>query len=134
MSSADLAAAARSLIPAGANHYETEVDADNPDLPWIVSNVEVPDDAHTTEGGVSGGDLDVYFTVAGESERSVRLWLDRLVAAYRQRVTCEGWNVGAWVQYQRPRIYPSNVIVGGVSAHVITGVVGYRATVSQLPA
>lgn len=128
-----LVAAVRDLVPAQWDHYHGEVAVKDPTPPWVVSSVGVPDDAHRSEGAYpSAGDLDVYLTAAGVSEAQARVVLQAVVDAFAgATVSVDGWQVGAFVQYQRPRVYPTDVEIGGVARHLFTGVVGYRATCSR---
>lgn len=129
-----LVAAVRALIPPQWTHYEGEAATGNPPTPWIVSNIGIPDDEHRSEGAhVSAGDLDVYLTTAGTSDRQVRVVLQDVVDAFAGSVPlAAGWSVGALMQYQKPRIYPTDVEIGGEARHLFTGVVGYRATCSRV--
>lgn len=128
-----LVAAVRGLVPDQWDHYHGEVAAKDPAPPWVVSSVGIPDDAHRSEGAwVSAGDLDVYLTTAGSSEAQARIVLQAVADAFAGAVvSVPGWSVGAFVQYQRPRVYPTDVEIGGVARHLFTGVVGYRATCSR---
>lgn len=127
-------AAVRALVPEGFNHHEGEVTGSVPPRPWVVSNVGIPDDEHTSEAGtVTAGDLDVYLTVAGDTEMSARVVLQAVVDAFAgARVAADGWDVGVLRQYQRPRVYPTEIELGGASRHMFAGVVGYRATCSRV--
>lgn len=129
-----LVAAVRDLLPAGFTHYPGQVDVANPAPPWIVSNIGVPDGSHRSEGAhASAGDLDVYLTVAGSSEASARVVLQAVVDALDGApVTAQGWQVGALVEYQRPRVYPADPDDVGPAAKLFAGVVGYRATCSPI--
>lgn len=130
-----LVAAVRALVPPGFTHYKGEVDVATPTPPWVVSNVGVPDGVHVSEGAhVSAGDLDVVLTVAGTSEASARVVLQAMVDAFSgARVTAAGWQVGALVRHQRPRVYSANQVDDGPSSSLWAGIVSYRATCSRIP-
>lgn len=128
-----LVTAVRSLIPTQWAHYAGEVDIRDPQTPWIVSNIGVPDDEHKSEGAhVAAGDLDVYLTVAGSSEAQARVVLQAVVDAFSGALIPPppGWLIGRLVQYQKPRLYSTDVDLDGAPRHLFTGVVGYRATCS----
>lgn len=128
-----LVAGVHALIPSEWPHFAGEVSVKNPQAPWVVSNVGVPDAEHWSEGAhSSAGDLDVALTVAGSSEAQARVVLQAVVDAFTgARVVADGWSIGSLIQYQRPRVYPTDMEIDGVARHLFTGVVGYRATCSR---
>lgn len=113
-------------------HHKGEVDGANPTLPWLVSNVSVPDGRHRSDAARRvAGDVDLYLMAAGRTEAEVNLIIETNQAALDGVIpVVAGYKLGALVEYQRPRAYPFDVVIGGVSRHVWTGVVGYRTTVS----
>lgn len=138
MTAQTLAAGIRALLvlSSGAyswTHYVGEATGTNPPLPWLVSNVSVPDDAHLSEAAQRyAGDVDVYLTAAGRTETEANLIIETQAAALAGTIpVIAGYSLGAFIQYQRPRTYPTDQSInGGASRHMWVGVVGYRTTVS----
>lgn len=128
-----ITAAIRALIPARFNHHHDEVRGSKPVLPYVVTAIGVPDEAHTSEGRtVTAGNVDVHLTFAGENGDSVRGLMSDVIPQFQgQRLTVGGYLFGVWVQSQRPRIYPTDVNLDGASRHLMVGTVAYRATLSK---
>lgn len=113
-------------------HHPGEVTSATATPPWLVSNVSIPDGRHRSDAATRvAGDVDVYLTAAGRTEAEVSLILETQQAALDGVApVVAGYVCGAFVEYQRPRTYPSDFVLGGTTRHLWVGVVGYRTTVS----
>ena len=133
MSSKPLTDAIRALIPSSFDHYESEVRGKQPPLPWVVSAISIPGADHLSEARtVNAGNLTVHLTFAGENEDSVRVLMDATLPNFQgQRVGLPGYQLGVFIQTQRPRIYPDDVNLDGASRHLIVGTVAFTCTVSR---
>ncbi len=137
MTAQTLAAGIRSLLVLSVDsyawtHYVGEVTGANPTLPWLVSNIALPDGSHRSEAAQRyAGDMDVYLTAAATSETTVTRILEAQQTALDGTIpVIAGYTLGALIEYQRPRTYATDQAIAGVSRHMWVGVVGYRTTVS----
>lgn len=137
-----LRAAVAGLIPAtwpasltAPSIHEGEVREANPPLPWVVWNVSLPDGAFRGENATTTAHrLTATFTVAARSEAEASLILREIALDVDgEQPYAPGWNCGALIPHQPPRVWADSIDLAGASVRGFVGVASWRFVATDLP-
>lgn len=127
-----LLASIKALIPTTWERYDGEVGVTKPTIPWVVWSAAIPGAGHQSESARPvAGDVTLTIRVAASSMANANLILSSICLAVGGRIpSAEGWSCGALVEYQPPRVDPTDLVIAGASMHLWQGLASWRTTVS----
>lgn len=122
-------------LPTAPSKHEGEVREASPALPWLVINIVGPDGMFRGEDAVrTSGRVTVTLTAAGRTEAEASLILRHVASALDgEQPEATGWNCGALIEHQHPRVYAADLDLPGASIRAFAGVVAYRFVATDLP-
>ena len=137
-----LRAAVASLLPTSwpspltaPSVNEGEVRVTSPALPWVVWNVSIPDGSLRGEDAVASAHrVTATFTVAARSEAEASLIMREIALSVDgEQPDAAGWNCGALIPHQPPRVWVDSIDLAGASARGFVAVASWRFVATALP-
>lgn len=134
-----LATAIVGLIPASINNHTEQVRPDEDgsiteSLPWVVTNVHIPDmRMRSLSRRRHGGICRITTTIAGANADSVRIVYEHLAGALEgARPVAEGWNTSPIEEFNaRPIDTDDRFTITDTNRHPVYTVVEWQLTVSE---
>lgn len=134
MTASAIAEAIYALAPAGVNkHRGVVATSPTPALPWLVVSQGVPAIVERSLASTAHANVgDVLLTVAGTSEASALLVMDRAIAAYEgARPVVAGWSLSPLEQLGDVKIFPNDVVIAGTNQRVMVAKATFRYTATR---